>query len=81
MRTTIALLIVGLAGVSTVRAATRTDAGETAHATSLLTAERRAHEAAERLRLPDHAPARWKQGGAGWTPAWKPEAKRTPTER
>jgi type II secretory pathway pseudopilin PulG len=81
MRTTIVLLIVGLLGASAAPAATRTDAGETAHATSLLTAERRAQEAAERLRLPNYSPARWKQGGTGWTPAWKPEAKRAPTER
>jgi hypothetical protein len=80
MRTTIVLLIAGFAAVP-VRAATRTDSTETAHATSLLTAERRAREAAERLRLPDHAPARWKPGGAGWAPAWKPDAERAPAER
>jgi hypothetical protein len=80
MRTTIVLLLAGFAGVA-AWAATRTDSAETANATSLLTAERRAREAAERLRLPDHAPARWKPGGSGWAPAWKPEAERTPPER
>ena len=81
MRTTILLLSAVLAGVSGACAATRTATDETAHATSLLTAERRAREAADRLRLPDHAPARWKEGGTGWTPAWRPEAKHGPTAR
>jgi hypothetical protein len=79
MRTTIVLLIAGFAAAP-VCAATRTESTETAHATSLLTAERRAREAAERLRLPDHAPARWKPGG-GWAPAWKPEPERPSAER
>jgi hypothetical protein len=63
------LAVLGLLGVGSALAATRGELGETIGATNLLTAERRAHDAAERLRLPNAAPARWKSGGHGWTPA------------
>jgi hypothetical protein len=60
-------------------AATRGESTETSSATSLLTAEHRAHDAAERLRLPQTGAARWKRGGEGWRPAWSAEM-RTPID-
>jgi hypothetical protein len=70
MRIITTLVFLGWVGLATTQAATRNDGGETAGATSLLTAERRAREAADWLRLPETGPARWKSGGTGWTPAW-----------
>jgi len=74
MRIATMVTIVGLLGAGSALAATRTESGETTGATNLLTAERRAREAADRLRLPSAGPARWKSGGHGWTPAWTNEA-------
>ena len=72
---TIVGLLVGLLAAADVHAATGPAPGATTSATSLLTAERRAHEAAERLRVPASGPARWKRGGEGWMPAWSAEMK------
>lgn len=74
MRITTTLIIAGLLGAGGAHAASRAEA-ETTSATSLLTAERRAHEAAERLQLPAVGPARWKRGGEGWLPAWSAEPR------
>jgi hypothetical protein len=73
MRIATMLTVLGLLGAGSALAATRTEYGETTSATSLLTAERRAREAADRLRLPTAGPARWKSGGHGWMPAWTSE--------
>jgi hypothetical protein len=73
MRIATILLVLGLLGPGSALAATRAEHGETIDATSLLTAERRARDAADRLRLPSAAPARWKAGGHGWMPAWTRE--------
>jgi len=75
MRITASLMLVGVLGAPGAFAATRGESGETNSATSLLTAERRAREAAERLRVPAESPARWKAGGRGWTPAWTVEPR------
>jgi hypothetical protein len=75
MRITATLMLVGVLGAPSALAATRGESGATNSATSLLTAERRAREAAERLRVPADRPARWKAGGHGWTPAWTVEPR------
>jgi hypothetical protein len=75
MRMMTTLTIVGLLAAGGAHAATRAEPGETTSATSLLTAERRAREAAERLRVPAAGPARWKRGGEGWMPAWSAETR------
>jgi hypothetical protein len=75
MRTTTTLTILAVLAAAGTHAATRAEPGETTRATSLLTAERRAHEAAERLRVPAAGPARWKRGGEGWMPAWSAETR------
>jgi hypothetical protein len=79
MRTMTTLTIMGLlagyVAAAGAQAATHPDSGATTSATSLLTAERRAHDAAERLRVPAAGPARWKHGGEGWMPAWSAETK------
>ena len=80
MRIVIVTVVAGLLGASVARAATRAESAETTGATSLLTAEHRARDAAERLRLPQAGAARWKRGGEGWTPAWSAE-KRPPNDR
>jgi hypothetical protein len=82
MRIVVTLMIVGALGATSALAATRSESGETTSATSLLTAERRAREAADRLRLPAESPARWKAGGQGWTPAWtvEPRPPRKPSD-
>ena len=80
MRIMIIAVFAGVVGAGAARAATRGESAETSSATSLLTAEHRAHDAAERLRLPQSGAARWKRGGEGWRPAWSAE-KRAPTDR
>jgi hypothetical protein len=80
MRTMMIAVIAGLLGAGGARAATHEESAATTSATSLLTAEHRAREAAERLRLPQTGAARWKRGGEGWMPAWSAE-KRAPSER
>ena len=82
MRIMTTLMLLGALGVPRVVGATRTGSNETTSATSLLTAERRAREAAERLRVPAESPARWKAGGHGWTPAWTagPRSPRKPSD-
>jgi hypothetical protein len=72
MRISSMLVVVALVAAVALAATPTEQPAETAGATSLLTAERRAREAADRLRLPDSAPARWMQSG-GWTPAWQPD--------
>jgi hypothetical protein len=79
MRIVIIAIVAGLLGTVGARAATRDESAETTSATSLLTAEHRAHDAAERLRLPEAGAARWKRGGEGWMPAWSAE-NRPPTD-
>jgi hypothetical protein len=80
MRIVIIAVVASLLGTAGARAATRGASAETTSATSLLTAEHRARDAAERLRLPEAGPARWKRGGEGWMPAWSAE-KRSPNDR
>ncbi|HWP65698.1 MAG TPA: hypothetical protein VNO26_07290 [Candidatus Limnocylindria bacterium] len=81
MRLIVMLAIAGLLSGNPARATVRGERGATPGVTSLLTAERRAREAAERLELPATRPARWKRGG-GWTPAWtvEPRPRRPPAE-
>ena len=76
MRMIVTVMMAGMLGAGSGLAATRSPSGETAGATSLLTAERRAREAAERLQVPAAKPARWKAGGEGWTPAWTVKPRR-----
>ena len=80
MRIVIIAMVAGLAGAVGARAAPRAEPAETTSATSLLTAEHRARDAAERLRLPEKGAAHWKRGGEGWMPAWSAE-KRAPVDR
>ena len=80
MRIVIIAVVAALLGAAGTHAATRAESAETTSATSLLTAEHRARDAAERLRLPQAGPARWKRGGEGWMPAWSAE-KRPPIDR
>jgi hypothetical protein len=75
MRITATLMLVGMLVAPGILAATHGENGATISATSLFTAERRAREAAERLRMPAESPARWKAGGRGWTPAWTAEPR------
>lgn len=79
MRPFTILVVLTLCGAGTARGVPRAAGAETTGATSLLTAERRARDAAERLRLPESRPARWKPGGGGWTPAWTVERERPRT--
>jgi hypothetical protein len=78
MRITTALILIGVLGVGSALAARRPSSDETTGATNLLTAERRARDAADRLRLPAAGPSRWKSGGHGWAPA---RARETPPPR
>ena len=80
MRIMLIAVLAGLLGAGAACAATRAESAETHSATSLLTAEHRARDAAERLRLPRAGAPRWKRGGEGWMPAWSAE-KRAPADR